>query len=113
MMEQLQWLGALCASETTLRGGVLVGLFIAGAAGSVMHCAPMCGIFVLGQVGDRMARLPQRLLCESARIRNGLLLPYHLGRLTPYAGLGAAAAGSASFLAGSGWGRPISAVLLI
>jgi sulfite exporter TauE/SafE len=54
-----------------------------------MHCAPMCGGFVLGQVGDRMARIPAAHLCEWHRISGGILLPYHLGRLTTYAGLGA------------------------
>ena len=95
-----------------MRGGLLLGLFVAGVAGSVMHCAPMCGVFVLGQVADRMALLPQRLLCESNRIRNGLLIPYHLGRLTTYAGLGAAAAASASILKDGTWRGPVSAALL-
>src|SRR4051812_45910478 len=112
-MEQLQWLGALCSPDAALPGGLLLGLLAAGAAGSVMHCAPMSGVFVLGRVADGMAHLPQRLLCESARIRNGLLLPYHLGRLTTYAGLGAAAAGSASVFTGSGWARPLSVTLLL
>ncbi len=111
-MEQLQWFGALCASPEALRSGVIVGLFAAGAAGSVLHCAPMCGVFVLGQVADRMARLPQRLMCESTRLRNGLLLPYHLGRLVTYTGLGAATAASTAVLGGSGWARPVAAALL-
>jgi sulfite exporter TauE/SafE len=72
-------------------GSLLVGLFLAGGAGSVMHCVPMCGGFVLGQVADRMARLPAAHLCEWRRIGGGALLPYHLGRLTTYAGLGALA----------------------
>ena len=36
-----------------------------------------------------MARLPAARLCEWQRIRRGALLPYHLGRLTTYSGLGA------------------------
>jgi sulfite exporter TauE/SafE len=70
-------------------GGLLIGLFVAGAAGSTMHCVPMCGGFVLGQVAEGMARLPATRLCEWQRVRRGALLPYHLGRLTTYAGLGA------------------------
>ncbi len=70
-------------------GGLLLGLFLTGAAGSTMHCVPMCGGFVLGQVADRMARLPAVRLCEWQRAGRGALLPYHLGRLTTYAGLGA------------------------
>ena len=82
-------LGSICTS-LPLTGGLLLGLFLAGAAGSAMHCAPMCGGFVLGQVADRVARLPTSRLCEWQRIRSGALVPYHLGRLTTYAGLGAA-----------------------
>ena len=91
-MESLLWLASLCTRDTALQGGLLFGLFAAGAAGSVVHCGPMCGVFVLGQVSERMARLPSGRLCERQRISSGLLLPYHLGRLTTYAGLGALAA---------------------
>ena len=112
-MEHLPGLLAFCAPDTVLQGALLVGLFVAGAAGSVMHCAPMCGVFVLGQVADRMARLPPHALCEASRVRAGLLLPYHLGRLTTYAALGATGAASAAFFATAGWARPISAVLLL
>ena len=71
---------------------LLIGLLAAGAAGGVLHCAAMCGPFVLGQVSDRLARIPAARLCETARLRHGLLLPYHLGRLFTYTALGAAAA---------------------
>ena len=81
-------LTALCGGAPWA-GGLLLGLFVAGAAGSTMHCVPMCGGFVLGQAADGMARLPAARLCEWQRIRSGALLPYHLGRLTTYAGLGA------------------------
>ena len=111
-MEAVQWLGALCASEPALHGGILAGLFLAGAAGSVMHCAPMCGPFVLGQVADRMARLPAPLICERRRLSAGLLLPYHAGRLLAYAGLGALAAASATVLSRAPWMRGLSGALL-
>ena len=84
-------LAALC-SAVPWSGGLLVGLFLAGAAGSTMHCVPMCGGFVLGQVADGMARLPAARMCEWQRIGRGALLPYHLGRLSTYAALGAACA---------------------
>ncbi len=81
---------AFCGSPGA-GAGVLLGLFVAGAAGSALHCVPMCGGFVLGQVADRMTRLPAGALCEWRRVRTGALVPYHLGRLTTYAGLGAVA----------------------
>lgn len=109
MLESIHWVGALCTSDVALRGGLLVGLFVAGAAGSVVHCGPMCGAFVLGQVSERLARLPPERLCEWQRTRNGLLVPYHLGRLTTYAGLGAVAAVTFGRLP---WFNAISAVLL-
>ena len=113
MMEGLHWLGAICTSNNALQGGVLLGLFAAGAAGSVVHCGPMCGAFVLGQTSERMARLRSEQLCERRRIGNGLLLPYHLGRLTTYAGLGAFAAGSAAAFGQVAWFARLSAALLV
>ena len=112
MLESLHWVGALCTSDTALRGGLLAGLFVAGAAGSVVHCGPMCGAFVLGQVTDRMARLPPQRMCEWRRATNGLLLPYHLGRLTTYAVLGAAAAATAATFGRFPWFARTSAALL-
>jgi hypothetical protein len=61
-------LTALCGNAPWA-GGLLLGLFVAGAAGSTMHCVPMCGGFVLGQAADGMARLPAVRLCEWQRIR--------------------------------------------
>jgi len=102
-------LTALCGPET-LAGGLLLGLFVAGAAGSTMHCVPMCGGFVLGQVADRMARLPAARLCEWRRVGRGALLPYHLGRLTTYTGLGAVAGIATAALP---WFGTVSALLLL
>lgn len=99
---------AFCGSPGA-GAGMLLGLFVAGAAGSTLHCVPMCGGFVLGQVADRMARLPVGALCEWRRVGTGALVPYHLGRLTTYAGLGAVvglAGGAVARLGG------VSAVLL-
>ncbi|MDE2005970.1 MAG: sulfite exporter TauE/SafE family protein [Rhodospirillales bacterium] len=101
----------LCTPDT-VRGGLLGGLFLAGLAGGVMHCGPMCGGFVLGQTADRMARLPAGALSERRRIGAGLLLPYHLGRLTTYAALGAAAGMFAGVLGRAPWFGRISAALL-
>jgi sulfite exporter TauE/SafE len=88
MTDHLAMLLAWCGPDGP---GLPVGLFLAGLAGGPMHCGPMCGPFVLGQTADRLAALPASRLCEMARLRAGLLLPYHLGRLAVYASLGALA----------------------
>lgn len=93
MNEHLAWLTALCGAGGIAGAGptLPLALLAAGAAGGVAHCAAMCGPFVLGQVSDRLARVPLGKLCESARFTSALLVPYHAGRLTTYAALGALA----------------------
>jgi sulfite exporter TauE/SafE len=113
MLDGLYGLGTICSVDTAFQGGLLLGLFAAGAVGSVVHCGPMCGAFVLGQMSERMRRLPAERLCERQRIGNGLLLPYHLGRLTTYAGLGALAAGSVAWFGHQAWFGRLSGVLLV
>ena len=89
---------AFCGSVPAAGGSVLA-LFLAGLIGGPVHCGAMCGGFVLGQVAERMASVPLAGLCEWRRIAGGALVPYHLGRLTTYALLGAlAGAGSAVLL---------------
>ena len=88
--------------------GVIASLFMVGLAGSIAHCAAMCGPFVLAQVpvaGDPGGR--------SMLIR-GALIPYHLGRVTTYTLLGAAAGGFGGSLAQvSAHGRPILGAFLM
>lgn len=60
-------------------------LGLAGFIGSFTHCAAMCGPFVLAQDASGQAGL--RRLGLAAR------LPYHAGRATTYAALGAIAGG--------------------
>jgi uncharacterized protein len=74
-------------------GGAAVSMLLAGLVASPTHCGPMCGGFVLGQVSDRMARLPPDRLSECQRLRAAGLAPYHLGRISTYTALGAAAGG--------------------
>jgi uncharacterized protein len=88
---------AWCGSPGAVGGSIAAGMALAGAAASPLHCAPMCGGFVLGQVSDRMARLPPTHFSECQRLRAASLTQYHLGRLTTYSVLGFAA-GSGGFL---------------
>ena len=115
MTEYIALLDTLCGHGAIAGSGpaLLGGLFLAGAAGSVVHCAPMCGPFVLGQVADRLARVPAARLCESARLSSALLLPYHAGRLTTYAALGALAATAGAASRASSWLDVLPALLLL
>ncbi len=109
-------LAALCGPDG-FRGvaeyGLLAGLLIGGASGSLVHCAPMCGPFVLGQVADRMARIPAARLCEARRIGSGALPFYHAGRLTTYAVLGAAAGLAGRALTRLAWLDHLAGALLL
>ena len=117
MFEFLTQFAAWCGTPGALGGSVAAGMLIAGATASPLHCAPMCGGFVLGQVSDRMARLPTAHLSECQRMRSAALAPYHLGRLTTYAALGFAAGGGGFALQRLGGGTGIflliGAVLLV
>jgi hypothetical protein len=114
MTTSLDMLTALCGSVSAvpLGSGIAFGLLIAGAAGSAAHCVPMCGGFVLAQAADRMARVPAARLCEWRRMSSGVLLPYHLGRLTTYGGLGALAGLGGSVIGRVPWFGFVSGTLL-
>lgn len=101
---------AHCAGIVSTQGGLFGGLFLAGIVGSVAHCAGMCGPFVLQQAADRAQSVPAARMSEFTRISGAMLLPYHLGRLTTYAALGAgvaALAGSLARLSWFGWLPPL------
>src|SRR5512145_2116481 len=74
---------------------LIAALFLAGLAGGAAHCAGMCGPFVLAQTAGRLAAVPVERFGRLTRLGGALLLPYHLGRATTYAGLGAVGAGLA------------------
>ena len=65
-------------------GGIAAALALAGFAGSFLHCASMCGPFVMAQTLARLEAAPLQ------RLQGAVLLPYHLGRATSYILLGAA-----------------------
>ena len=72
-------------------GGVVIALLIAGLVGGLAHCGATCGPFVLSQASARLAANPSG--CAGlTRLSGAMLLPYHLGRITTYAALGALAA---------------------
>ncbi len=104
---------AHCQAVTVEHGGLLTSLFMAGLVGSATHCVGMCGPFVLAQTVARLESRPASDMREFHRLSGAALAPYHLGRTTTYAGLGAAAAllaGGVIDVTGLKW---LSAALLI
>lgn len=79
--------------------GVAAGLFMVGLVGGFLHCAGMCGPFVLGQVGTRWPARGLDGVTPLARLAGGLLLPYHAGRAVTYTALGALTGGLADGVA--------------
>ncbi|WP_422011305.1 sulfite exporter TauE/SafE family protein [Reyranella sp.] len=103
--------GLMAAASMPL--GLPAALFLAGLAGSLVHCVGMCGPFVLGQVMASAEQPGDRPYGEWHRLTGALLTPYHLGRFTTYTALGAVAGGVTAVFASLemfGW---LSAILLI
>ena len=103
----------ICRVGVEGRETLLGGLFLTGLIGSLSHCSGMCGPFVLSQVAARMEAIPLERMTEMRRLAGAALLPYHLGRATTYAALGAGAAGFAGILGGAPGFRWLAAGLLI
>ena len=113
-LEALLWAGLQhCGVALRADGNVMAALFLAGLIGGVSHCAGMCGPFVLAQVEPRLQRVPAARMREWHRLAGAAALPYHLGRATTYAALGAISASLAGGLAALSGLRPIAAVLLL
>jgi uncharacterized protein len=81
--------------------GFALSLFLAGLGGGVMHCAGMCGPFVIGQVMADADGLSTGRYGEWQRLAGAALLPYHLGRLTTYTALGIAAGAATALFSSS------------
>lgn len=95
---------AICRASAIDNSATLLSLFMAGLAGGASHCLGMCGPIVLTQVTARLEEVPAATMSEFSRLKGAALAPYHLGRMTTYAGLGAAAASlSGGFIQASGF----------
>jgi hypothetical protein len=94
--------------------GLALSLFLAGLGGSALHCAGMCGPFVLGQVMSDAGKVgPGQSYGAWRRLAGAALLPYHLGRMVTYTALGAVAGAATAIFAstaGFGW---LSGLLLL
>lgn len=104
---------AECHAAVERHGGLFTSLFAAGLLGSMTHCVGMCGPFVIGQVVAHLEARPAAEMRELHRLTGAALLPYHLGRATTYAGLGAAAAALAGGLINVTGLKWLSAALLV
>lgn len=101
------------ATLGALPGGLPASLFFAGFAGSLVHCIGMCGPFVLGQVMADAERGVAGGYGEWRRLAGASLVPYHLGRLTTYATLGAIAGAATGWFASTGLFAWLAAALLL
>ncbi len=86
---------AACHGAIEAYGPLWVTLFMAGLLGGLTHCVGMCGPFVVSQTIARLETVPRAEISEFKRLAGAALAPYHLGRLTTYAILGAVAGGIA------------------
>lgn len=67
---------------------IIISLISLGFFGGFTHCAGMCGPFVLTQVSNRLGKIPLEKFSTFQKLKNLVLLPYHLGRITTYAIIG-------------------------
>jgi sulfite exporter TauE/SafE len=116
-MDLLTRLLAFCGSSLHLIAGEPAGLplalFLAGLAGSLVHCAGMCGPFVLSQVMADATSTDDKSYGEWHRLAGAALVPYHLGRLTTYTLLGALAGAATMVVASTEFFGWLSAFLLV
>jgi len=114
LAEFVAWSLIQCKTAITTNSGSMVSLFLAGLAGSGLHCLGMCGPFVFSQIAARLESVPLNKMSEFQRLKGAALLPYHLGRTTTYTALGVAAAsltGGLNALTGLSWLAPAALLL--
>ena len=116
-MEIVSRLIALCGEglhPSAFAASLPLALFLAGLAGGALHCAGMCGPFVLGQVMAATDATPLSGYGEWRRASGAALVPYHLGRATTYTALGAiAGSATALFAATTGFAWASSLLLAV
>jgi sulfite exporter TauE/SafE len=113
-METFSQLAALCRSTLSSgpwADGLPASLFFAGLVGGALHCAGMCGPFVLSQVMADVERTGARY-GEWRRLTGAALLPYHLGRVTTYTTLGSVAGAATALFASTPMFSWLSGALL-
>ncbi len=116
-MELITELTAFCRQGlhhlAWLPASLPVSLFLAGLAGSLVHCVGMCGPFVFSQVVADTGSTSVNY-GEWQRLAGAALVPYHLGRLTTYTALGGlVGAITALFVATTGFAWLSAAMLAL
>ncbi len=81
----------------------LLAMFTAGLVGGFSHCTGMCSPFSIGFATKNYQKIEPKKLNEWNRAKASLVLPYHLGRITTYAFLGAVSAYIASMVSHTDW----------
>lgn len=109
----MQFLLNQCHILVNQHGSVMLTLFLAGLIGGLSHCAGMCGPFVMSQLSSpHTPPSTATHLSTLQRLKGAALLPYHLGRMTTYMGLGMLAALLSRQIMGTPLQQWVSAVLL-
>lgn len=101
MLELASSFGSHCLTAVQDHGSLLLSMFLAGLVGSATHCVGMCGPFVAAQSIELAGRQNIAEATVWKRLTGSALMPYQLGRLTTYMGLGALASLPVSL--GSRW----------
>ncbi len=88
-VDLLQALAGHCTAVIVGHGPAVASLFVTGLVGSLSHCTGMCGPLVAAQSAERLGRQQVGPGADWRRLVGAALLPYQLGRMTTYMGLGA------------------------
>ncbi len=101
-----------CLTIMEENGSIFTTLFLVGFFGGFTHCVGMCGPFVISQVTTKSQLINSSNMSELKRLSSGLLIPYHLGRMTTYTLLGSLGSAMVSAIHNSLLFHYLSAILL-